>query len=158
MDMKDTGRNLVIGALALIALVVVGLMVFNAQNGQFNFPEGSPLPTISPVNVMNVTLDEVNNSGQSGNAIVREENGQTHISIILSGELSDIPQPAHIHVGNCPDVGEIVYPLNDVVNGRSETTINATFDMLRAQEPLGINLHKSANEINIATSCGNLSF
>ena len=48
------------------------------------------------------------------------------------------------------------YPLSNVVNGVSETVLNVTFDQLLSERPLGINVHKSATELNISVASGNL--
>ena len=68
----------------------------------------------------------------------------------------DTPQPAHIHAGACPKPGAIVYPLNDVVNGFSETMIDVDIQTIRSQFPLAVNVHKSASQSAIYVACGNL--
>lgn len=104
--------------------------------------------------VVNLLAD--NNSGQSGYAEIKEVNGKAKVEIKLFGAPLNSIEPAHIHVGNRPNLGAVKYPLNNVVNGLSETTLSISLDQLLSERPLGINVHKSAAEMNISVSSGNL--
>lgn len=109
-------------------------------------------------NEIEIDLIEENDSGESGEAELEEENGQVTVKISMTGFAQDVSQPAHIHTGECPDVGEIVYPLENIVNGESETTLNVTLEQLQSESPLGINIHKSVEEASVYTACGDLEF
>ncbi|MCR4327708.1 MAG: hypothetical protein NUV46_03955 [Nanoarchaeota archaeon] len=105
-----------------------------------------------------INLSELNNSGESGTAMFSQEDGQVIVTLSTIGFTQNISQPAHIHVGSCPDTGAVRYPLNNVLNGESITTINVTFDNLESELPLAINIHKSVEESSVYTICGNLTF
>jgi len=105
-----------------------------------------------------VELEEQNDSGESGTAILKEENNQTTVTITMTGFQEDVSQPAHIHVGSCPDVGAVSYPLTNVLNGESETTLDVTLAQLESELPLGINVHKSVDNASVWTACGDLEF
>lgn len=105
---------------------------------------------------MDVTLEAVNNSSESGTAQLKEKDGKVVVKLNLSG-FQNNPQPAHIHAGQCPGVGAVKYPLTNVVNGHSVTTLNVTLTELEKQLPLAINVHESAANIKNYTSCGALS-
>jgi hypothetical protein len=108
--------------------------------------------------VKTVTLQAQNNSGQSGTAVLTEMDDST-VKVILNmrGGSFTAPQPAHIHVGVCPNPGAVQYPLTNVVNGSSETTLNVNMDTLMASaDQLAINVHKSAAEASVYTACGNV--
>ncbi|OGG05730.1 hypothetical protein A3E42_02075 [Candidatus Gottesmanbacteria bacterium RIFCSPHIGHO2_12_FULL_40_13] len=92
---------------------------------------------------------------QNALALIEEENGQLTVSLAVENYL-DNPQPAHIHAGSCPDVGEIIYPLNAVISGNSVTFVNSTFDNLIDRMPLAINIHQSPTELDVYTACGNI--
>ena len=106
---------------------------------------------------MTVVLAEENKSGESGTATLSEANGKTTVTIALTGFTKDVVQPAHIHVGACPGVGAVKYPLTSVVNGSSVTELTATLADLSQNLPLAINVHKTAAEITSYTACGALS-
>ena len=127
------------------------------QNGQpTTQQETIPSVTQESASEMNVTLEAVNNSSESGTAILKETDGQVVVTLNLTG-FQNNPQPAHIHAGQCPGVGAVKYPLTNVVNGQSVTTLNVTLAELEQQLPLAINVHESVANIKNYTSCGALS-
>lgn len=106
-----------------------------------------------------IILQSQNNSGISGVAKLKEENGKVKVSLKISGGTVGIAEPAHIHVGACPNPGAVKYPLNFVINGKSETSIeNKNLALLKSELPLAINVHKSTTESNVYVACGDLSF
>ena len=120
-------------------------------------PSTTPIPTGSTQGKTQIQLSELHNSGQSGTATLSEENGKVVVKLQLSGGNFTEPQPAHIHIGSCPNPGTVLYPLSTVVNGTSTTTLNVSIDQLLAKgDALAINVHKSAAEIQNYTACGNL--
>ena len=79
------------------------------------------------------------------------------MSVSLTGAPAGVAQPAHIHVGACPGVGAVKYPLTFPVDGQSETVLDVTLEQLRSELPLAINIHRSAAEASVYVSCGELS-
>lgn len=157
---KLMNKNFLIG-IGVVVLFVVGYMMFS--NKQQPAPQPavtttqettSPSVTTSEVTV---TLSEQNKSGESGTATLMEVDGKVKITLKLIGVLKDVTQPAHIHVGSCPDVGAVKYPLTSPVDGKSETMLDVTLDQLKSELPLGINVHKSASEAKVYVSCGDLT-
>lgn len=94
-------------------------------------------------------------------------------------EVDSAPHPAHIHEGTCEELGDVVYPLNDVtgeilsgtpeatpvslddaesgsVIGDSETEVDASLDDLTSGEH-AVNVHKSAEEIDVFIACADVS-
>ena len=112
--------------------------------------------TYKNVTERTIALPEQNDSGESGSAVLTEKDGKVTVSLDMTGFPAGVPQPAHIHVGSCPDVGAVAYPLTNVVDGKSETVLDTTFAKLDAKEPLAINVHKSVPESKVYVSCGNL--
>jgi hypothetical protein len=102
-----------------------------------------------------VQLAAQNGSGESGTATLTAEGSQTKVSIDLSNG-SMTPQPAHIHQGTCAKLNpKPQYPLANVVNGKSESTVDASLDTLKGSA-FAINVHKSAPEITTYVSCGDI--
>lgn len=100
------------------------------------------------------------NSGLSGTATLMEQDGKVKVSLKLMGGVLGLPnpsEPAHVHYGSCANIGGVKYPLNSVVNGKSETTLNTSLSQLKAQLPLAINVHKSDTEIGVYIACTDIS-
>lgn len=93
---------------------------------------------------------------QSGEAVITET--ATGLSVVLTLDALDATtaQPAHIHMGECPGVGDVAFPLEAVVNGTSTTELDVTMAELKAMLPLAINVHKSATESTVYTACGDV--
>jgi len=108
--------------------------------------------------VRTITLLEQNESGQSGTAVLTELDDSSVVVVLnlMGGELT-AAQPAHIHVGSCATLGAVQYPLSNVVDGSSETTLDMTMEeLIASSETLAINVHKSAAESSVYTACGDL--
>ena len=82
---------------------------------------------------------------------------------------SMVPHPAHIHAGQCPGIGDVVAPLNDVtvvgndaqgaeshvhVDYSLSTVPLALADILAADH--AINVHQSADDLGTYIACGNI--
>ena len=92
---------------------------------------------------------------QSGQAVLTETTAGIEIALTLTALDATTPQPAHIHKGECPGVGAVAYPLENVVNGSSMTVLaDVTMADLIEMLPLAVNVHKSATESSVYTSCG----
>ena len=113
----------------------------------------SPTPTVPP---KTINMEQVKVSGQSGTAMFQDEGGKTKVTLTMIGKKYTAPQPAHIHVGKCPTPGEVKYPLNNVVDGKSETVISVSIEDLFADLPLAVNVHDSVEKASVYTACGDL--
>ena len=102
-------------------------------------------------------LTQRDNSGISGTGtIVDNGDGTSTITIRMTGYPEGSVLPEHIHEGVCSGtVPSVRFPLNDVVNGRSETTVDATLEQL-GSEPLYVNVHESAQNLGRVVACGQL--
>ena len=93
---------------------------------------------------------------------------------------SAVAHPAHIHAGSCPEVGDVVFPLEELTSSdavgavmaspplasgavdltgevvsESTTEVEATLDDILAAEQ-AINVHASAEEIQTSIACGDV--
>jgi hypothetical protein len=105
-----------------------------------------------------IPIDQQNGSGISGTATLTDlGNGQTRVEIAVTGFQGGTPSPAHIHLGTCATLNPaVLYPLTDVVGGKSTTVVNVTTAALLAQ-PQAINIHKSAQEATVYVACGTIA-
>jgi Domain of unknown function (DUF4331) len=102
-----------------------------------------------------VTLDELNDSGLSGEAELTETEDGTRVSLMVEGATGG--HPVHIHFGTCDNLGEIAAPLTDIdESGKSETTVDLTLDELTSGE-YAINAHESVANITDYVACGDIT-
>ena len=80
---------------------------------------------------MTIVLNALNDSGQVGKAVFSDMNGETKVVINISPSTANVLQPSHIHAGACPNPAAVVYPLNDVINGQSETILDVSLGEIR---------------------------
>jgi hypothetical protein len=104
-----------------------------------------------------VTFSGQNDSGLSGTATLTAQGDKTRVVIDLQSRkptATSVPQPAHIHKGSCENLDPApAYPLTDVNNGKSTTTVDAKLADLGAGQ-FAINVHKSAEALDDYVSCG----
>jgi hypothetical protein len=102
-----------------------------------------------------VKLAPQNSSGESGTAtLTKAGENQTKVVLDVKGAPAGVTQPVHIHKGTCENLDpKPAYPLSPVVNGKSETTVNASLDSLE-KGGYAINGHKSAQEAKTYVFCG----
>ena len=106
---------------------------------------------------LTVTLSEQNCSGESGTATLTQVGGDVQVVIALKGGPATTPQPAHIHTGTCANLGGVAYPLSNIVNGASTSTVKGvTIDKLLGASN-AINVHESAANIGKYVACGNIA-
>lgn len=140
----------ILALLAILAVLIVGYYFMNASNQMSQVEESmESTPWV-------ITLSEQNNSKQPGTATLTEVDGKVVVTVETQYAPMGVSQPAHIHIGPCATIGKIVYPLTNLVDGKSVTTIDATLDELEVQKPLALNVHKSVAQANVYTSCGDL--
>ncbi len=119
------------------------------------------LSVVSPVaaadgDTLEVAFGEQSDSGISGSATLLEQAGKTTVTVSLTGASSEVEQPSHIHVGTCETLDPApTYPLDNVIDGHSETVIDASIASLLAS-PFAINVHKSGEEISVYVACADL--
>jgi len=90
----------------------------------------------------------------TGTAILTAQGAQTQV--VLRVATTNPEMLAHVHADACPGVGPVVYPLTNVTNGSSTTTIDAPLATVLATGR-SINLHKSPAQGMIYVGCGNFA-
>lgn len=103
-----------------------------------------------------VTLAELNESGERGTASLFNRGDETEVVIVLQGAPATA-QPAHIHEGTCAKLDpKPRYPLADVVNGTSNSTVKVALPDLR-KGTFAINVHRSAKDLETYVACGEIA-
>ncbi len=138
-------------------LMTVSLMALMALPA---FAQGSDDP-------IQIGLEEQNNSGISGGAALEDQgDGTTEVTLVVQGVAEKGEYPAHIHTGQCPEVGDITYPLEPVAfdanasagaspnTGVSVTVLDAPIDEILAQQS-AVNVHLYTDP-SVYVACGGL--
>ena len=97
-----------------------------------------------------------NNSNETGTATLTQAGKNVQVTIDLSNAPA-AAQPAHIHPGTCAKLNPAPkYPLSNVVNGKSTTTLkNVNLGDLTSGA-FAINVHKSTSDLATYVSCGDI--
>lgn len=155
------GSSGIVVALIIIILLVVGIIFFT---GDETTDEG-----MMEENEETEEMEEMENTVQSGAAILTAlgesgvsggaaflvDSNNTAVQVVLEGTTEDVAHPAHVHMGTCEELGEVVYPLNDVVGGES-TTLLEGFDV--SDGDYVVNVHASAEDLDTSVACGQVMF
>lgn len=97
-------------------------------------------------------LDEVDDSGISGEATATHSAQEVTVSILLKeGAKADAEYQAHIHAGSCKDGGPVAVALEPVKNLQSSKTIQLS--ELPADKPAFIQIHDAAGKV---VACGDM--
>jgi hypothetical protein len=134
----------VIGSFALIALLP--FVAAGAASAQ-----GSMMPQ-----TVTVPISAQNGSGETGTATLAQSGADVTVTIALTGAGAD-PEPAHIHTGTCSNLNPApMYPLSNVVNGNSVSTVKGVSLASLQTGAFAINVHKSTADLKTYVACGNI--
>jgi hypothetical protein len=139
--------------LRLLSVLIAGLFAGAAlaQSGdKMEKKSGKMAKSVS------VKMGAQNKSGESGSAKLTPEGDQTKVEITLKGGPKGVAQPAHVHEGSCAKLDpKPKYPLSNVVDGKSTTTIPVKLADLQGGN-MAINVHKSAEDVKTYVACGDI--
>jgi hypothetical protein len=117
------------------------------------FPGGA---AVAADNSVTVTMKAQNGSSEDGTATITASGDSAVTVVVKLSNGTTVAQPAHIHVGSCANLDPTPkYPLTNVVDGASETTVNVALADL-TKGGFAINVHKSAAEVSTYVSCGDI--
>lgn len=102
-----------------------------------------------------IQMKAQNGSGETGTAVLRDTKGGLVVTLHLKNAKG--PQPAHLHMGRCAKLNpKPKYPLHNVVNGMSITTVaGVTIGEIAGR--MAVNVHKSLTDIPTYVSCGDVA-
>lgn len=159
MDSEKGINPIAIIIVIAVVLVIGGLYVYSQKVKQEDVVPDKMMEDDAAMMTggLSANLVGLNNFNQTGTAVLSDMNGQAKVVINTAGYDSPVAQPIHIHAGSCSQLGAVVYALSELKDGSSETLLNVSMDELLSKLPLAINGHKSADEAQIYTTCGDLS-
>ncbi|MDP9366803.1 MAG: hypothetical protein M3Q03_00770 [Chloroflexota bacterium] len=104
-------------------------------------------------------LNELNDSGVTGTAVLTAEGDETNITLELTGDAIVGGHPANIYEGTCDDLDpNPAFELTDVdEDGLSETTVDVSLEDLTGDTPYAINVLLSSEELGVYIACGDIS-
>ena len=144
--------------LALFAMAACGSEAEATQSPWISpSDEPTPTPAVSTSGEgtrVVVHLSPVDGEGQIGTATLTSDGVTTTVEIDV-GPITGDAQPIHIHVGTCEDVGSVLHSLQNVVNGKSTTTVNRPLEKILAADTL-VNVHASYADASNYTACAQL--
>jgi hypothetical protein len=118
---------------------------------------------VSLFGVLTVMADTIwnmnpqNGSSETGTVTIKDLGNGTSEVVLKVQNSGAVAQPAHIHKGTCAALDPTpAYPLNDVINGTSDTVVPVSLSTLTSGT-FAVNVHKSATEITVYVSCGDLA-
>lgn len=130
----------------------------DSENGAAAETENGELAG-DPVILELEVFDEEGPMGDATVTLTPVTENQTAVDVEYPlAESGDEPRhPAHIHAGGCgaDDLGEIVYPLEDISGGSSQSSLDVSLDELQEGD-YAINVHKSADEMGVYLACGEI--
>lgn len=143
--------------LALIIAGFLGIVQMIAPPGWVfaqDAPATPPAQVTPPANapMLEVTFEELNDSGVTGTAQLYEDGDQTIVVLAMEGAGEN--HPAHIHAGTCDVITpEPAFPLANVgPGGESSTRVDISLGDLLAS-PYVIDLHLAPNELGTLIDC-----
>jgi len=105
-----------------------------------------------------IPMKSLNGSGEDGTATLTQLPNGLQVVLSLKNAPKDVPQPTHIHVGNCGNINKAPeYPLQNTVNGKATSVVPGVklSDLMQAK--FAVNVHKSGDDLGTYVSCGNIN-
>jgi hypothetical protein len=105
-----------------------------------------------------IAMTALNGSGEDGTATITQTAEGLSVVISLKNAPKDVPQPTHIHAGNCGNINAAPeYPLSNTVNGKGSSIVKGVklSDLMSGK--FAVNVHKSADDLPTYFSCGNIN-
>lgn len=161
--MRKLHKNILPVLAAAVFMVIVGILLFFGKGANTPSPQKSPQPKNIAQNAettkeLAVYLKAMNHYKQTGSASLTEKNGRVTIGISTTGEPKNVVQFANIYSGTCESLGNIKFPLANIINGSSQTDLETTIVNLQNSGPLALNINRTQGDNKNSVSCANLEF
>jgi hypothetical protein len=154
-QMRNWSRNIAVlaGAVTLTAIVAAACASEAAST-----PESTATPRALPTSTVNATSGRIFliapvGTYQEGWADLTETPDGLRVALDVEpgGALA---QPAHIHLGDCDQLGDIAHTLENVIGGKSVSVFAGVMIEDVATGGMAINIHRSFSDFPTYTACG----
>jgi hypothetical protein len=129
-------------------LAFVAVLVLVGCGGDGNGEDVAGAPALA------LDLAAQNGSGQSGTARLTADGEKTRI-VVEVANAPEVAQPSHVHEGTCDEIGDVVAPLKNLVDGRAESVVEMSLAELR-RGGLIVHAHKSEAEYDMSVACAEI--
>ncbi len=149
----------------IASLATLGTLAAGCGGGGDD-PSDAPAAPPSSTAPVTVALRAENGSGRSGTATLRRAD-ETSMTVLIELTRSGTHpyEPAHIHTGTCADyrrlktydaqAATVADELQDVRDGRSESTVYTASLAQRTTGAYSINVHEPTGD-NVVVACGDI--
>ncbi len=113
--------------------------------------------TFAASDSLTIPMKALNDSGESGSAVLTQQDDGVHVAVTLQNAPKDTPQPTHIHIGTCGNINKAPeYALVNTVDGKGESVVKGVklSDLMAAK--YAINVHKRGDDLGTYVSCGDI--
>jgi len=91
-----------------------------------------------------IPMTALNGSGENGTATIARDGDKVTVTIDLAGEAHGASEPAHVHLGRCPNIKAIpAHNVGPVLDGKASSPVDLTWDEITSGKYV-VNVHQSA--------------
>lgn len=141
--------------IALVITTTVAAAACGGSDSGYGDGEGSREGGTKGGGAVEVSLEEQEDSGITGDVTFEDEGDATMVKLSLDGADEDKSYAAHVHEGTCDELDPAPkYPLESATGGTSETSVDVAADELTDGE-FAVNVH-DADDPEKYVACGNI--
>ena len=168
--MRQTSTRGSTGLLIIVifaALVVIGGLLFSSGKEQKPMTDETTIapPIATEERKFNIALKAIGDSIQMGEAVLRDFNGKTSVTAVVSNFKTTEEQPVQVYEGTCANPGNLIYSLTNLKQskdtgtegtdlGVSDTILEVSLDELLSHGSFAISVRKTPEDAHIAVACG----
>lgn len=117
----------------------------------------APAISFAAADTLTIPMKALNDSGETGTAVLTQQDDGVHVAVTLKNSPKDTPQPTHIHIGTCGGINKAPeYALVNTVDGKGDSVVKGVKLSDLTAGKYAINVHKSGDDLGTYVSCGNI--
>ena len=144
--------------LLVIVLILIGFYLYRGSSLEERaLTEDIPPPPPPPVNsqLRLAKLDQVNDSGADGAALIQAAGNGTAVEVQITG-LADGTHAVRIYNGTCAQPKDAIYTLSNVENGKSSSVLTDSFGAVTTGLPRIVMVHAGGAADTKPVACGQI--